>query len=285
MKVLTDTPFMAFVPDSPDIVRWDKVGLPLASKEGHVVLSYVELLRKVAALSYYNSRFRLLFRGQAKDYRLNIRGEPANRSSLFPSVLRPVAGSPRDLLLEERFSKLSRAEALLAEELGDEDIRKLRIVRWAILQHYEVCETPLLDVTLALQIALTFATKGSTNGEGYLFVFAVPQLSGPVSVSTESMTQTVDLSQVCPAEALRPHFQSGVLISDYPEYTTRHETHNRLGFVANSFACRLLSKFHLRGTENWLSEGFTPTPRDILFPNAHDPWHKATQIIKGKLAA
>jgi hypothetical protein len=285
MKVLTDTPFMAFLPDEPEIVRLDAVGLPLASKEGHAVRSYVELLRKIAALSYHNSRFQLLFRGQCKDYRMNLRGEPANRSSLFPSVLRPIAGPQRDLLLEGRFERLARAEALLAEELGDADVRKLRIVRWAILQHYEVCETPLLDVTLALQIALTFATSDPRSDEGYLYVFAVPQLTGPVSVSTESMTQTVDLSQVCPAEALRPHFQSGVLISDYPEYTNRHETHNKLGFLANSFGCRLLGKFHLLEAGNWRSEGFTPTPAGILFPDAHDTWHKATQTVRSKLDA
>lgn len=124
-----------------------------------------------------------------------------------------------------------------------------------------------------------------TSTEGFIFVFAVPQLNGPVSVSTESMTQTVDLSQVCPAEALRPHFQSGVLISDYPEYTNRRETHNKLGYVANSFACRLLSKFHLQQTDTWANEGFTPTPSRILCPNAYDSWHKTAQTIKDKLGA
>lgn len=285
MKVLTDTPFMAFLPTESEIVRCDAVGLPLACKDGHPVRSYVELLRKVAALSYHNSRFQLLFRGQRKDHRINMKGEPANRSSLYPSILRPIAGPRRDLLLESRFERLARAEAYLGEELGDQDVRTLRIVRWAILQHYEVCETPLLDATLALQTALTFATSDSKSGDGFVYVFAVPQLTGPVSISTESMTQTVDLSQVCPADALRPHFQSGVLICDYPEYTNRHETHNKLGFVANSFACRLLSKFHLLDIGNWPSEGFTPTSKKILFPDVHDAWHKATQAVREKLDA
>lgn len=35
MKVLTDTPYMAFVPDSPDIIHCDSVGLPLVLHAGY----------------------------------------------------------------------------------------------------------------------------------------------------------------------------------------------------------------------------------------------------------
>lgn len=58
---------------------------------------------------------------------------------------------------------------------------------------------------------------------------------------------------------------------------------NEHGFVTHNFACRLLSKFHLKDTDNWSSQGFTPTPDHILFPNANDPWYRATRIVKDKL--
>jgi hypothetical protein len=35
------------------------------------------------------------------------------------------------------------------------------------------------------------------------------------------------------------------LIGDYPEYENRLQTHNKKGFIGNSFACRLLTKFQV----------------------------------------
>ena len=148
----------------------------------------------------------------------------------------------------------------------------MRIVRWAILQHYEICPTPLLDVTLSLQIALSFATSPQHPDEGYLYVFAVPLLNGPISVSTESMTQVIDLAQIFPPNALRPHFQSGILLSDYPEYTGREQTHQGRGGIENDFGCRLLAKLHLVNMATWRDEGFQPTHPAILFPDAIDIW-------------
>lgn len=282
MRVLTNPRFMLFREEDANIVASDAAGLPIAARNGHPVKSYVELLQKIAALSYHNSRFRLLFRGQRKDYRLNMRAEPGVHSCLFPSILRPVEGPKRELLLDSRFERLARAEGLLQDALRYEEIHRLRIVRWAILQHYEICETPLLDVTLSLQTALSFVF-GTNVVTGYLFVFAVPHLTGPVSVSTEAMTQTVDLAHVCPPEALRPHFQSGVLIGDYPEYENRLQTHNKKGFIGNSFACRLLTKFQLLGVGSWKQEGFAPTSTSLLFPNEHDSWYTTLQGVKRAL--
>src|SRR5437667_8777920 len=94
----------------------------------------------------------------------------------------------------------------------------------ALLQHYQVVATPLLDVTHSLQTALSFALADNRD-EVYLFALAVPQLTGPISVSIESMTQVVDLTQVCPPAALRPHFQSGLLISDYPVIDNARASH------------------------------------------------------------
>lgn len=283
MKPLSYAPFMIFEADSDTIAQSDHIGLSLAATPGHKVHSYVELLEKVAALNYYNSRFRLLFRGQSDDYRLSIDGGSGGRGILYPSILRPKPGMPRDILLDSRFKRLWSAEKLLVEKLDNPDVRSFRVVRWAILQHYEICETPLLDVSLSLQSALSFSFGQSGLQEGYLFVLAIPHLSGPVTVSTESMTQAIDLAQICPPNALRPHFQSGILLGDYPEYADRLETHNGAGFVENDFACRLLTKLHLCNLQNWSAEGFIPTDQKLLFPNDRDSWFETLRGVKNEL--
>jgi hypothetical protein len=276
---------MIFDADTAEITSARRIGLSLAATSGHLVSSYLELLEKIAALSYRNSRFRLLFRGQRRDYQLNISGEKGERGILYPSILRPVRGCDRESLLDRRFDRLREAEERLVRALPTPDILSLRVVRWAVLQHYEVCETPLLDVTLSLQCALSFAFGDGSDDNGYLFVLAIPHLSGPVSISTESMTQAIDLAQVCPPEALRPHFQSGILLGDYPEYVDRRQTHKEIGFVENDFSCRLLTKFRLQNFKEWKSEGFRPTENRILFPDKRDRWFPILQGIKAAMAA
>ena len=267
------------------VVGGARTGLTLAATPGHPVSSYFDLLEKVAALSYGNSRFRLLFRGQRRDHFLDIRGEQGDRANIYPSILRPVPGQARADILDRRFRRLQEAEARLIGALPEVGMLSLRVVRWAVLQHYEVCDTPLLDVTTSLQCALSFACADGSNPEGFLYVLAVPHLTGPVSISTESMTQAIDLSQVCPPQALRPHFQSGILLGDYPEYTDRNQTGRQIGFVDNDFACRLLTKFQLLDIPNWHLEGFRPTEKRILFPNDRDRWFPVMENIKAAMTA
>lgn len=286
MHPLSIDTYMVFHPDHNDIVNAQDVapaGFVLSNRSGHQVSSFIELLKKIAKLSYHNSRFHLYFRGQSKDYSTNYRGEPISTSSLYPSILRPTGTENRKDALRKRFDKLAYAEDLLkALPISIGDLHQNQLIRWALLQHYEVTPTPLLDVTLSLQSALSFALNGSRE-EGYLYVLALPHPHGPLSVSLESMTQIVDLAQVCPPEALRPHFQSGQLLSDYPAVSSVELSHDGRGMRGNNFAARLLSKFRLTNCRNWEAEGFTPTPDSILYPNEADQWYREIAPIKAKL--
>lgn len=181
--------------------------------------------------------------------------------------------------LDRRFALLALAEEELKKRLAVREIYRDRILRWAILQHYEVVATPLLDVTQSLQTALSFALSDDRD-EGYLFALAFPQLTGPISVSIEAMTQVVDLTQVCPPEALRPHFQSALLVGDYPVVDNTRSSHGGKGMIGNNFSCRLLSKFKLTNGRKWFDEGFAPTRRDVLFPNPYDGWFAEVDGIK-----
>nr|QIG97580.1 FRG domain-containing protein [Bradyrhizobium sp. 6(2017)] len=101
----------------------------------------------------------LLFRGQGADFR-NIK----RNSSLKPTLFRGGRGNPDSATLVARFATMTRAEQILIAEyakaklLGLERLKRHRILRWSILQHYEVCTTPLLDVTHSIRIAASFAS-------------------------------------------------------------------------------------------------------------------------------
>ena len=207
--------------------------------------SFFELATKVAELQFRNRDRVLLFRGQSGDYR----NAQAN-TTLKPTLLRPDGqGNPSAATLIARFERLERAERELVARyatsgfLGVERLRRHRILRWAILQHYEICATPLLDVTHSLRIAASFASLRESS-KAYLFVLGVPNLSGAVTASAEAGLQIVRLSSVCPPSAVRPHIQEGYLLGVYPDLVDyaqkenydHYEMDSAAGWSPNSFS-------------------------------------------------
>ena len=137
---------------------------------GHPVATYFELAKKVAELQFINREYVMLFRGQHRDYRTT-----KGNSMLKPSLFRGKK-LPTPKILEKRFERLISAEAGLVTGyyqqgfLGRDRIGRHRILRWAILQHYEVRPTPLLDATESFRIAASFATR-ITTPQRHLFSF------------------------------------------------------------------------------------------------------------------
>src|SRR5258708_8979151 len=185
---------------------------------GHKVVSYIDLAKKVADLQFMNREHVLLFRGQKTDYK-NRQGNTSVKPSLVGGSGEANASSSE---LIARFDKLGRAEFILESEysrrklLGVDRMKRQQILRWAILQHYEVCPTPLLDVTHSLRIAASFASDGADD-EAFIFVLGAPNLSGAITASAEAGLQIVRLSGVCPPSAVRPHIQEGYLLGEYLE--------------------------------------------------------------------
>ncbi|MDH3233927.1 MAG: FRG domain-containing protein [Alphaproteobacteria bacterium] len=183
---------------------------------GHLVQTNFELAKKVAELQFLNRDHVLLFRGQHKDY-LSSKGNSTLRASLFRLSRSKI---PTSKILGQRFDTLREAEKGLVERytdqkfLGYQRLRRHRILRWAILQHYEVCMTPLLDVTSSLRVAASFATIGNQSDDAFVFVFGVPNVIGAITASSESGLQIVRLSSACPPEAVRPHLQEGYLLGE-----------------------------------------------------------------------
>lgn len=235
---------------------------------GHSVSSYLELAKKVAELQFLNRHHVLLFRGQKADYRTT-----KNNSMLKASIFR-LEGSkiPREQTLVNRFETLKTAEGLLSEKyenqrlLGFDRLRKQRIIRWAILQHYEVCPTPLLDVTHSLRIAASFATVNNVRDEAFIFAFAVPNVSGAVTASAEAGLQIVRLSSACPPDAVRPHIQEGYLLGEYPEISDFSQ-HSKYGYYEMDFGRRLIAKFRFNPNTFWGNEHYPSASEAALYPS------------------
>ena len=265
----------------------ESAGLPIAAQGCHSVSSYQDLLKKIAALNFYNSSLHLYYRGQDHDYQVvRDKSKVPIRSNLYPKILRnlPSRKGERSARIAQRTDVLRKADSIVRSELSDGYIHRHRLVRWAILQHYEVCATPLLDVTSSLQIALSFAVPTSGT-DGFLFVLGLPHQSGPISTSVESMTQIVDLAKICPPQVTRPHFQSAAFLADYPLGLDIDDLVQKAPRVDANFACRLLTKFRLIGLASWQSQGFVATGKTILFPNAEDELFPCMERFRKALAA
>jgi hypothetical protein len=168
--------------------------------------------------------------------------------------------------------------------LGLERVTRLRIVRWSILQHYEVCGTPLLDVTHSLRIAASFASHEAVD-EAFIFVVGVPSLGGGISASAEAGLQTVRLSSVCPPDALRPHLQEGYLLGEYPDIAAIDQKqlyhHHEV-----DFGRRLVAKFRFDPHTFWKSVAFPLVSKTALYPAPkNDPLHAVANNIKAALSA
>ena len=250
---------------------------------GHRVGSYIELATKIAELQFLNRDHVLLFRGQGADHR-NIK----NNSSLKPSLFRGGRGNPDRETLVTRFEVLRRAEQILVAEyaraklLGLERLKRHRILRWSILQHYEVCTTPLLDVTHSIRIAASFASLAET-ATAFLYVLGVPNLSGAITASAEAGLQIVRLSSVCPPAAVRPHIQEGYLLGEYPEISGTDERENYFPYEMD-FGRRLVAKFSFAPASCWNNDNFPQGRKRALYPSEqNDPLFQLALGVKKQL--
>ena len=249
----------------------EKMDSVLVRKEPALhVSSFRILARKVAELQFRNRDFVLLFRGQKCDYR-----NKAGNTTIRPNLLRPMnpKKKPNPSTISQRFKELEIAERALLKAYArkfpsKEDVRRLHrehILRWSILQHYEVCPTPLLDVTHSLRIAASFASEDNPK-EAFVFVLGLPNLSGAITASVEAGLQIVRLASVCPPTAVRPHIQEGYLLGEYPEVTSADQK-ELYGDYEMDFGRRLVAKFRFNPSPFWKANpDFPQVPKAALYP-------------------
>ena len=232
------------------------------SAESLPVQSFGQLVREVAALSYLNKDHLLFFRGQSRDHK-----NKAGASTLYPGIYRGER-VPKSQL-ELNFDLLTSASARLCDELaarhieGHRDVKRRRYIQWSILQHYEVCATPLLDITQSLLVACSFAFLEAGDDDPYVFVLGLPYVTNRVSINSEQDIVNVRLLSICPPEALRPYYQEG-FVAGTDEVMTEFDSKAELDFNQ-----RLVAKFRLSRKSAFWRSGFKALPRESLYPN-HD---------------
>ncbi len=286
MRTLGQSAVWSYFDAQSKAAKIDKVSV-VRKAPGHSVTSYLDLATKIAELQYLNPSQVLLFRGQAADYRTT-----KGFSALKPTLLR--SGDPaRDAVptraLSSRFKLLEQAEQILVTEysstasfLGKDRLRRHRILRWAILQHYEVCPTPLLDVTQSLRIAASFASEGDPT-HAFVYVLGVPNIGGAITASADAEIQIIRLASVCPPSAVRPHIQEGYLLGEYPDLASFNQKELYKSYEID-FGRRLIAKFSFSPATFWRDDTFPRIRHRDLYPGkTSDPLFSVASRVKKQL--
>ena len=280
-------PIQSLLPESGKLVTLsvDQV----RANPGHVVKTYSELISKLAHLAFANPELVLLLRGQRKEYL------EKNKSTIFPTMYRHPGHGNKMYAdeLTQRYTKLQDMEKRLCRLFEFDSTYRNRVgrselARWAILQHYEICPTPLLDVTHSALVASSFAFLPSASAAQvkpsenyYIYVLGLPQISGSVTVTSAQAIQIVRLSSVCPPETLRPYYQEGYLMGTYPSVDTLDE---KLRYDRDEMDCarRLVAKFCISTNPNFWDQGFQNLPISAVYPNETNALIAKIKALKPK---
>jgi len=246
-------------PILPEDIRVSIGEQPVENSNAFDIQTYYDLVEKVAKISYLNKDYLLFFRGQRNDH-LN----KAGASTFYPTIYRGEHLSNDDV--SQKFKILNKAADILITLLSkngfnyNKEVKRRRYIQWSILQHYEVCDTPLLDLTHSLHVACSIAQLENTSKYGYVFVFGMPYLSNRISINSEQEIVIIRLLSICPPDALRPYFQEGYLVGT-EDITTEYESKTELDFKS-----RLIAKFRIPNTEDFWTKEFSKVPQAVLKP-------------------
>jgi len=251
-------------------------GDSVSRQEACRVPTYNELVKIVAELSYLNRDNLLFFRGQAKDYR-----NKAGATTLYPSLYRKNVITKARLGYD--FSMLKEISAILVEETkkydrkAADEIRRKQYIQWSLIQHYEVHETPLLDITQSLRVACSFAQAGAEeSAEAFVYILGLPYMPNGISINSEQEIVNIRLLSACPALALRPYFQEGFLAGT-TDITDNYDDKNELDFNR-----RLIAKFVIPNNEDFWNGNPNRISKDLLFlDEEYDAMYKICSSIHG----
>ena len=225
------------------------------------VSSFYDLIMEIAELSYRNPDVMLFYRGQNNNYMKN------NIATLYPTIYRATDKSNINFdfkVLNEASINLIAAlkadERIDAEEL--KEIRKIKLLQYSILQHYEVCKTPLLDLTQSIKVACSFAILNNKNDIGYIYVLGLPYINGRISVDSEEYITNVRLLSISSSAAKRPFFQEGYLVQT--EFASDIE--NNIKMDELDFNRRLLAIYKFKNDQQFWGEE-RPISENTLYPN------------------
>jgi hypothetical protein len=243
-----------------------------ASGAGYPVKTFRELVEHNAALAYLNKDHLLFYRGQGNDYK-----NKSDKSSFYPSIYRGDYLPKREV--EHRYDILLQASSKLIDLLstrtkdGTYELKRKKYIQWSILQHYEVCGTPLIDFTHSLRVACSFALLNNTNDHAYIYAFALPYITNRITINSEHDLVNIRLLSICPPDALRPYFQEGYLAAT-SDIEHEYESKSELDFNR-----RLIVKFQIPNNKRFWGNDFSVIPESALYPD-NDIFHSICKEIE-----
>ena len=245
--------------------------------EPYVVQRYSDLVKHIARLAYLNKDYLLFYRGQGLLFR-----NKAGGATFYPPIYR---GDQLDReTIDSRFRLLERASLRLRELFikgaidGHQEVARKRLIQWSILQHYQVCATPLLDLTHSIRVACSFAQAAARGRKAYVSVFGLPYVTNRISSNSEHDLVLVRLLSICPPAALRPYFQEGYLAGT-ADVTADYEDKSELDFNR-----RLVAQFEIPSGSSFWGAGLSRVGDNELFPPEDSIRDLCASIDVGKVA-
>lgn len=247
-------------------------GDEVAKSSSYEISTYRKLVEHIARLSYLHNNQLLFFRGQGRDFQNKV-----GASTFYPTIYRGDYVTQDELHYRFRvLDECCRQLKLLFERNqleGKKEVLRKTYVQWSILQHYEVCDTPLIDFTHSLRVACSFAQSRALDSASFVYVFGLPYLSNRISINSEEDLVNVRLLSICPPQALRPYFQDGYLCGT-TDITWEFPDKTELDFNR-----RLIAKFQISKFAKFWGEGFQRIPDSVLYPRGDKVKALADQIL------
>jgi len=229
-----------------------------------------------------------------KDYRIDLLPKQ-NASFIFPTAIRDRCVEKEHIVKfagERMPTKLFRENLKSILRLFETTLRNHHPTRpkeqsvtsyeaRAILQHYEVMPTTMLDLSSNWRVSCCFSRNG--GNESFFYVFGIPDFDKPITIDIQSGMAIVDLARVCPPNALRPHFQNGFAITPYPEPNLVHHPFLELNGrppLEWDLSKRLVAKFRLT-KKFWESEYAPTNSLKFFFPDEIDPIFEFANSMRG----
>ena len=256
--------------DILDFIGGDSI--KVAYSDAFPINTFRDLVENTAQLAYKNKDYLLFYRGQNQDYL-----KRGGSSTFYPSIYRGEYLPTQNVI--DRFNVLQKAcdqlkKIFLDNRIeGFQEVLRKKYIQWSILQHYEVCQTPLLDFTQSLRVASSFALNENFTEFGYIFVFGMPYLTNRISINSEHDLVNIRLLSICPPNALRPFFQEGYLAGT-DDITSSYHSKSELDFCN-----RLIAKFRIPNSTNFWGDSFSQIPKISLYPS-DDRIYELTKLIK-----
>jgi len=238
----------------------------IVAAEPMQVKTYAEMVDMVAKLAYFNRNYVLFFRGQTKEYEIGNRFP-----TVYPTYFRKYI--KKEMSSQELMNILSVMQEELKEKNhnrtprfhGASSVLSYLHVRWALLQHYNICDTPLIDVTQSLHVASSFALLNKENQEGIstgvVYVLALPWPAKFYHNNKEEDIYLVRLAGVAPPQAKRPYRQEAFAVMSTDVDIKQFDRLERY-----DFAKRVVCKFEVNNSKEFWGDYLKPLPESFLVP-------------------